>query len=41
MGVEFDVDTRIVKFFKNGTEVPFTFQRLKFFMPKKSCLILF
>lgn len=41
MGVEFDVDTRIVKFFKNGTEVLLTFQRLKFFMPKKSCLILF
>lgn len=41
MGVEFDVDTRIVKFFKNGTEVLFTFQRLKFFMTKKSCLILF
>lgn len=37
MGVEFDVDTRIVKFFKNGTEVQFTFLKLKLeiFMPTK------
>lgn len=37
MGVEFDVDTRIVKFFKNRTEVQFTFLKLKLeiFMPTK------
>lgn len=37
MGVEFDVDTRIVKFFKNGTEVQFIFLKLKLeiFMPTK------
>lgn len=37
MGVEFDVDTRIVKFFKNRTEVQLTFLKLKLeiFMPTK------